>query len=393
MALFKYILNWLNDLKNVFRHEWSTVLSDMGVLIFFIFLPLAYPIVYTLIYNPEVVEDMPFAVVDNCRSVESRHLVLNADATPAMKLAGYASDMAQARQWMAQGKVFGIMEIPRDYSQLLMNNEQAVVPFYCDMSLMLRYRNFLSALTDLQMQAIGEQTLRKVQDYGATGLVTSLPVNSEAHFMGDISQGFASFVIPGIVILILQQSMILGISMLAGTAAERRRRNRGIDPLAVKASASATIWGKALCYTIFYIPLTIYILHFIPVMFDLPHIGAPSDYLLFAFPLLLGSAFVGLTIGALCREREDSFLLFVFTSVIFLFLSGLSWPRIAMNTLCKAIGSIIPSTWAVDGFIRINSNAATLADTSFQFSALWALVVFYMITAYILQRWYYRSAR
>ena len=52
--------------------------------------------------------------------------------------------------------------------------------------------------------------------------------------------------------------------MLCGTANDRRRRNKGTDPLAIVASPSATVIGKTLCYITLYMPLTIYILHYIP---------------------------------------------------------------------------------------------------------------------------------
>ncbi len=55
-------------------------------------------------------------------------------------------------------------------------------------------------------------------------------IQSDSNFLGDTEQGFASFIMPGIVILILQQSMLLGIACSAGPRAERRRRNNGFDP-------------------------------------------------------------------------------------------------------------------------------------------------------------------
>ena len=57
-------------------------------------------------------------------------------------------------------------------------------------------------------------------------------INSDARMLGDPTQGFASFVIPGILVLILQQSMVLGVVMLGATSAERRRRNGGTRPAA-----------------------------------------------------------------------------------------------------------------------------------------------------------------
>ena len=61
------------------------------------------------------------------------------------------------------------------------------------------------------------------------------------------------------------------------------------------------------------------------------------------------------------REREMAFMVVVFTSVVFLFLSGLTWPRYAMSPFWYWVGNCIPAVWGVEGFIRINSNGADLS--------------------------------
>ena len=62
-------------------------------------------------------------------------------------------------------------------------------------------------------------------------------------------------------------------------------------------------------------------------MFDLPHYGSALQYLPFMLPLLLASAFLGQALLPMMKERESAFLILVFTSVVFLFLSGLTWPH------------------------------------------------------------------
>lgn len=379
----------LSDMGRVFRQEWSLMLHDPGLLIFFLALPLVYPVVYTLIYNPEVVRDVPVVVVDDCRTPESRQLVRQASAAPAFKLYGYAANMHDAKELWAEQKVYGILHIPSDYSKLVTNNEQAHTTLYCDMSLLLRYRALLSAMTSLRIQLVSDITQQRVAQLGAESAgLGALPVNSESHFLGDTQQGFASFVIPGIVVLILQQSMILGIGLLGGTSRERRRAHGGIDPKGVDdAGAFAAVWAKALAYTLFYIPLAIYILHFIPEFFHLPHYGDPKDYLLLIFPMLLASAFLGQSAVALIYEREYVFLVMVFTSVVFLFLSGLTWPRYAMSEPWQVVGNLIPATWGVEGFVRINSNAATLGENARPFMALWIQVGLYSVLAALTHKW------
>lgn len=393
MKLFKGILNWLGDTGRVFRREMNICIRDAGLMLFFVALPLAYPIVYTLIYNPEVVEKIPVAVVDESHTAQSRELARKMSACPAIEVYSYPANMADAKIQMAEGEVFGVLQIPHDYAKKLARGEQAVVPFYSDMSLLLRYRAFVSALTDLQIELATSMTQTTIAQTPLSALTAGrdvgLPVKNESNFLGDTEQGFASFVIPGIVILILQQSMILGITLLGGTSRERRRRNGGIDPKEVAGSSvSATVWGRALCYVVFYIPSSIYILHWIPEMFNLPHYGSPVDYLLFIFPMLLATAFLGQFLNILMKERESAFIIIVFTSVVFLFLSGLTWPRYAMNDFWTWAGNTIPAVWGVEGFIRINSNAATLAESSRPYIALWILTAIYLLgalwtTAYI----------
>lgn len=389
------VIDWLYDTGRVFRREWSNVFGDIGALLFFVALPLLYPLVYTLIYNPEIVTELPVAVVDNDRSASSRELVRMASASPSIGIYGYASDMEEARRLMNEGRVCGILEIPSDYSRRIGRGEQAVVPFYSQMSLLIRYRAFVSALTELQMKVASDVTIERVEMAGASALgMASLPVSSVSNFLGDEGQGFASFVMPGIIILILQQSMVLGICVLGGTSRERRRRNGGIDASDVAgAGVTASVLGKALCYIVFYVPLTIYVVRFVPWFFGLPHTGSTADYFLFLFPLLLSSAFFGQTMVAFCRERESCFSVIVFTSVLFLFLSGLTWPRYAMPQLWLWVGDIIPATWGVEGFIRINSNGASLAEAGTAYVAMWILSAVYFVLSCLVLSWLRRRAK
>lgn len=386
----KGISSWFSSLFRVWRREFRMVFSDVGVMLFFFFLTLAYPVIYTLIYNPETVKDVPVVVVDEARTPESRDLTRMIDATDAIKIYDYASNMEEARRMKYEHKAFGILLIPSNYSKNLNRGEQGVVTFYSDMGLLLRFRGFVAALTDVQLAAGAKIQQQKIGELGLAGeAVTGKPINTEAIMLGDPTQGFASFIIPGILVLILQQSLILGTSMLAAGGSERRRRNGGIDPMAVDAGPGATILGKMLCYICIYMPVCIYVLDIVPLMFSLPHIGHTADYLLFILPMLIATVFLGITISVFVTERESSLLVVVFTSVVFLFLSGLTWPRYAMNGFWRLVGDCIPATWGVEGFIRINSNGSLLAQESHCYAMLWLLSGVYFVTAYLMTRYLY----
>ncbi|MCC8072199.1 MAG: ABC transporter permease [Bacteroidales bacterium] len=383
---------WFLTLFRVWRREFRLVFSDGGVMLFFFALPLMYPVVYTLIYNPEVVRNIEIAVVDHCRTAESRDLTRKFNATSAMQVYGYAPDLAAARRMMNQHDVYAILEIPRDYAQKLGQGEQARVQVYCDMSLLLRYRTILSALTNLQM-ALGEEIRMDKIDMagmvGETAMGSSNGISSEAIMLGDPTQGFASFCMPGILVLILQQSLILGVTMLAAGASQRRRKNHGIDPLTIPAPPACSMLGKMLCYVVLYLPMCLYTLHIVPMMFSLPHVGNIWQELIFIQPMIIGSAFLGLCLSVFVTERESSFLIIVFTSVAFLFLSGLTWPRFAMNGFWTLIGDLIPGIWGIEGFIGMSSNGGSIWDVRHAYGMMWGLVGLYFLVGLGLT--YYRE--
>lgn len=384
---------WLFEIARIFRRELSLVFSDVGVILFFFMLPLAYPIAYSLIYNTEVVKKMPVAVIDNSRTSLSREFVRHADATEAIDVCGYAANLQEAKQWMAEKKCFAILEIPSDYSEKLGRAEQPQIQFYCDMTLLLRYRTFTSAMADLQIATGAELRQMTLDDLGLTASGDTASIGSVGFPMGDTQQGFASFVIPGIVIMILQQSMIIGIVFIGGTRAEQRRRLKG--PLPIKEDAyspSAQIIGRTLCYMILYIPMAIYNLHFVLHFFDYPHDISLLNAIVFIIPLLAASAMLGQTLNIFASERESAFVVVVFTSIAFLFLSGLTWPRYAMPPFLSYLGDLIPATWGIDGFVRINSNGAPFSFVARPLHWLWGLTLLYSATAYLVTRWQTRRA-
>lgn len=381
-------MNWLKEFYQVWRRECYLAFTDMGVLIFFFVLPLFYPVIYTLIYNPEVVTDVPAVVVDHSRTAESRDFVRTIDATQGIHVIGYAADMGEAREALATKKCYTVFEIPADYARAIGSGGQATVSLYQDMSLLVRYRQVLLSLTGVQQYETLAVTAERVaaRAGGLTTLVSGLPIGTQANIAGNPAQGFASFIIPGIVVLILQQGMLMGIAMLAGTRRDRRRRYpMHVDPTDLGAGATATVLGRAACYFTLYLPMAYYVMAIVPYVFELPQAGRPQDYMPFITVMLLATAFLGQTIQIFVRERETSMVLIVFTSVFFLFLSGLTWPRYAFPVFWKAVSDLVPATWGVEGLVHINCNGASLADVSGYLWPLWGLTAAYFATAVLLR--------
>ena len=375
-------------------HELHLSVTDQGVLVFFLIVPLLYPLIYTFIYNNETVREVPAVVVDQSGTTTSRQYLRLIDATPDVRLVHHAASLDEARTWVNRREAYGIILVPYDFSDRLHNGEQVNVRLFCDMSGLLYYKALLTANTnvsltmnaDIKVDRAGKTTNREEE-------ITEHPIAYEEVSLYNPTNGFAAFLIPAVLILIIQQTLILGVGMSAGTARERNTL-RSLVPIQYCRSGTLSILlGKAAAYALIYIPVSIYVLGVVPHLFRLNQIGNPADLALFVLPFLLASIFFAMTLSAVVRHRETCIMLFVFSSVLLLFISGVSWPGTAVPPMWKVVSWCIPSTFGINGFLKINNMGATLYEARHEWLNLWLLAGIYFATTCLVYRQTIRRSR
>ena len=371
---------WKDELKNVFR--------DAGVLIFFFLVPLAYPLLYSFIYNNEVVRDAKLVVVDQSDSYLSREFTRRVNATADVEVVSTCTDMAEAKRYLDEKKAYGILYFPESFSKEVYRGEQATVSLYCDMSSLLFYKAFLLSATEVSLDLGREIQLSRLSSSSEKqDEITVNPIPYESVALFNPQNGFASFLVPAILILVIQQTLALGIGMLGGTVREENRLET--LPQSVGRHFHGTlriVFGKSLTYLMIYILVCIWALAVVPKLFALPQVGDPLTLLLFVLPYLLACIFFAMTLAGFMTTRESPMLVFVFTSVLFLFISGISWPKEAIPPFWKALGYLFPSTPGIQGFVRINTCGATLNEVAFEYRMLWVQAGIYFLSACLIQR-------
>jgi len=380
---FKNIIKeGIRDSFIVWRNEFRNVFSDAGVIIFFIIAPLLYPLLYGFIYDGETVKKVHLVVVDKSNSDRSRKFIRLCDATRDVKIVGKCANMEEAKQMLKEKKAYGIMLIPADFNKNIVGGEKAYISLYSDMSSLLYYKAFLLTLTEVSLTMGGEIQIENMG--GATARqeeIAVAPMTYENTTFFNPKSGFASFLIPAVLMLVIQQTLLLGITILGG-AARDRNSFRDLIPMQRRHQGTLRIvFGKTLCYMMIYSLMSVYLLGIVPRIFHLPQMGDGLAILLFILPYLLACIFFAMTMTIFVRDRESPFILFVFTSVLFLFLSGISWPASAMPWYWKGISYLFPSTLGIQGFVKLNTMGATLRDVSFEYLILWLQTFVYFITA------------
>jgi len=382
----KNLTTILLDMGKVFVNEFKLIFTDAGAILFIIFLPLAYPIIYSLVYNPETLKDVPVVMVDDCRTPLSREYARMLDATDMVKVDGYAANMQEAKMLLNKKGVYGVVHLPKDFSRLVGRGETSSVEVYCDMSVILRYKNILSAVNSVANELGAKVQASKLTMLENAPAQHNTPIPFKIIPVGNTVMGMATAILPGILVIILQQVFLLCIALVMATSRERKTLNEGIDPRSVNAGAMATLCGKALCYFLLMILPMVYLWRFVPIIFSFPQNGSLVDLFAFGVPFMLAVAFMGLAVQTLVRKRETVFCVIVATSVFFLFLSGVSWPRYAMSPFWTIVGDAIPTTLAIQGVVGISNMGATLSEQSQAYYGLWILAAVYFVLAYLVLR-------
>ena len=376
MSEYKYpiVKSFVTELQRIFR--------DPGVIVIFIVATLAYPLIYKALYWNEQINDVPVAVVDLSNSPESRAFLHRWNASPDIKLTHTCSSMAEAEQLLRNQKVHGIIYFPRDFERQLADPlGKAHISLYCDMSSFLYMKAIYLSCNQVMLESMRNIQIDRYEQMGmdkefAWALVQDAPYSETALFTP--TGGYGSFLIPAVLMLILHQTLLFGICMLGGTAREENDENYSFASLIGRAGA---------CFLI-YFGLAAILLGFFPRLFGIPHIGAIDDILLLIVPYLLAIIFFSLCVSVFIRNRESGLVLLISTSLIFLFMAGISWPKEMIPDAWRYLSYFIPYTWGAHAFIHINSMGASLlhtngfaASAATEWIALWILAAFYFIMA------------
>lgn len=388
-SIFYKMREGLYDTCYIMVQEMKNEFSDEGLLIFCVLVPLFYPLLYSWIYNNEVVRDVPVAIVDMSHSQASREFIRMVDASPDTKVAYYCNNLDEAKELTGKQQVHGTLFFPNDFEKRLRRGEQATVSVFCDMSLMLTYKAIYQSA-----QAVASDINSKIQiSQSSTDFtkrdneITTKPLDFDEVPIFNTTNGYGNALLPAVLILILQQTLLLGIGLSAGTAREKNKFQNLVPIEKHYNGIFRIVFGKSSAYFILYMVMAAYITLCVPRMFHFISLVTAKTLIGLMVPFLLACIFFGLTISCLVRYRENVMLLVIFTSVPFLFMSGVSWPQANLPWFWDCFSHLIPSTFGIRGFIRISSMGATLQDIQVEYQALWIQALCYFFTACIVYRY------
>src|SRR5262249_37449939 len=184
--------------------------------------------------------------------------------------------------------------------------------------------------------------------------------------------GYASYVVPAAFVLILQQLLLIGASMLTVVAFAQGT-----------GGAFATVLGRGVAHLTLYLPALALYLIVLPRVYGFSPLGQPLELFALASVFVLATSLMGQAAGAWFKNPETPTLIFLATSLPQFFLAGFAWPREAIPERVRALGYIFPSDFAIDGLVRINQLGASLWEVARDWRGLWIQLVVYFVLAVV----------
>ena len=383
--MLKRLMGNMKDIWDVFAAEVRRVFSDKTTVVIFFLATAVYPPLYYYIYHPEMLTEMPVAVVDLSQGTASKRFAHKLDATPEVDVAYRCASLADAEELLRRHEVKSIFLMPKDYDYRVAHNETATVTVVTDISSFIYYKNALMGGSNVLIDEMQTTQLEHQAAEGVTGEqaeTTVQPVGYDDVKLYNPGGGYASYFIPALLMLVVHQTLFFGICVLCGDANENRKALRLIPPHLRGRSVYRVTAGRALCFMLIYFPITLLDLWLIPHWFGMPQLGRPTDVMMLVLPYVIAITCFAMTMGNLfARERLSMLLCCLFFSVILFFLSGVVWPQSNMPRFWLVFSYLFPSTPGIQGFVRISSIGATLAQVRGEYLALWVQAGVYFVTA------------
>jgi len=356
-----------------FAAEWRRVLGTRGAFILLVLAPLVYGLYYPQPYLNQILRKIPIAVVDSDLSELSRGIVQTLDASGAVEVAVRANTLAEARAAMDRGEAFAVVGIPPRTQRDVLKGDTARLPIYADATYLFIFRTMstgISVAIDTLSSELAAGGARSGDSLAKAALAAISPADILLQPIFNPVGGYASYIVPAAFVLILQQMLLIGASMLTGAALAQ-----------AAGGAFAGVLGRGIAHLTIYLPALALYFIVLPRFYGFSTLGQPLQLFAVASVFVLATSFMGQAVGAWFKRPETPTLIFLGTSLPQFFLAGFSWPREAIPKPVLAAGYLFPSDLAIDGIVRIGQLGASLWEVAHDWRGLWVLAVVYFALA------------
>lgn len=332
--------------RREFLHLWTDARLRSVVLI----APFIYAALFCVVYSKHSLNDLPIAVVQEDNSAPTRLLIRMLEASPKLRIQKHGSSVEELKRWMYDRSIDAAIVIPADFTKRLKRGRDVSVTAYVNAASMVAANTAAKAINEIvQTFSAGVElkTLMKKGESLDSAKQKFMPVKLDLRSLFNPSFNYSNFMVPGLLIAILQQVILLGLA-LSWTG----EKEAGTMPelFAISRSPWALMAGKALPYLLInFVVAEVYLRLLFPLN-DIPMEGSWLVAIPFTFLFVLTVVTWGMWVSGLCKTRLFATQILMFVAMPSFVLSGFTWPHEGMPVLIAYIAQLLPMTHFVSSF-------------------------------------------
>lgn len=381
----------MKDLLFVCRLELRSVFTLKPAFSVLILAIVVYAVFYPQPYRAEALRDVPIALVDLDGTDSSRQFARRLDASADVAIAVALPDQVTAEREVYARKINGILIIPKYFERDLLHGRSAPLALYADASYFLIYSRISGAVNALAKTVGAEVESGRLIAAGVDPSISTSapdPMPTTAIPLFNPQGGYATYILPAAFVLILQQTLLIGVGLLGTYPASPEVKNRlsGIKAL-------EKVAGRLLAYLLLETVVFSFYLIVLPYLYGIPRLGSPSTIMAAAIPFVIAVASLGMVVAKLFQSPIVVQMVAAAIGMPFMFLAGFSWPVEAIPEPLRTVALVIPSTGAIHAIVNVSQLGASLADVRVQLLTLGALAALYLSLAVFLEAWEARRNR
>ena len=386
MKISNNIKAGLNNISSIILNEFKTISGSFAIVLVLMGGIFMYGLLYNYMYAPDVVRNVPVVVVDNSKTELSREYIRLLNATPQVDVIATGEDYPQAQELMKMDEAAGILYLPYDFTDRVSRGDESVFIMYETTNAFLNYLAMQEA-SDGSMLALNDRYRPEMVVFlpsqDAAQLSVAKPINVAGTALYNYTEGYGTYLIPAVLIVIMFQTLLMVIGMVSG---EERQFKLLQVYRPTFGQAGRLVIGKTFVYMMLYAVFSLFLLGLIPLIFDLPDIGNVWNIIMLLIPFLMATSFFGLTASVVFTDSDAPLLMIAFFSVGLIFLSGVSYPLELMPWYWKLSHFLIPAAPATLAYVKLNSMGASMAEIHTEYVTLWVQCAVY----FVLACWVYR---
>ncbi len=379
----KYLFKHINIFYSVLKREIQLLSKDFDIISILLLAPLFYSFFYGSIYWNKIETDVPITVVNIDNSELSQKLIRMLDAHQSIKIYDKNENLNSAKTELENGTVHGIILIPKDFERGIKKGNGAFIKSYLNTTRFLVSNDINKAVTDVVLQFNGEI---KSKVFGAKGFtpqqveLISEPVKLDMRPMFNFTESYGDYMIPAILILIIQQTLLIGLSESVSKEIEENSLNNWYAQSGRKTFLA--ILGKGFFYFVLY---SSYALMFFTInffVFKINFLGSANALAVLTLVFIIAVVSWTIFISSFFKRKIIALQFLTLSSYPVFLISGYSWPMNSMPVWLQVISNMMPSTPYYAAFTRITQMGAQFHNVELELMQLIGLAVLGFTAAY-----------